>query len=209
MDAHHSYYPQPEHDLWGGDDLQKRQAKLDPHPWKVHGGHISWDDWCTFEDLYDGVIRQADAFLEHLVEQLRQRGAMEDTLLVITANHGEGFGEESHVRPGVRTAGHVAGLHEGLLHVPLLVSSPGQDTGKTIDELVTLTQFPLLSAPHETGRGMATSSSRTNRCWHQDRISTTSSKTRTAPESTSTTLIDSGALSRQSTSATGILSSNT
>lgn len=142
MDAHHPYYPRPEHDLWGGKDLQKQQAELDPHPWKVHGGHISWDEWCALEDLYDGTIRQTDAFVEQLINELRQRGAMEDTLVVITSDHGEGFGEESRVRPGVRTAGHVAGLHESLLHVPLVVSYPGQTEGKTIDELATLTQFP-------------------------------------------------------------------
>lgn len=155
MDAHHTYCPTPEYDLWGGTELQRKQSELSPHPWMVHGDRIPTDEWASFEDLYDGAIRQADAAVGELVRALKRRGEFEETLVVVTSDHGEGFGELSRVRPDVRTVGHVAGLHEHLLHVPLLVSYPGQTDGGVVEELATLARFPSVveAALENTWRG--------------------------------------------------------
>ncbi|KAB1188440.1 MULTISPECIES: sulfatase [Haloferax] len=141
MDTHLPFYPERKHDLWGGSKLQRMQAKLNPVSWKVYGGQITWDEWVALEDLYDGTIRQADHYLRYLVSELERRGELDDTLLVITSDHGEGFGETSRVRPSLRIAGHIVGLDEALLHVPLVVSAPGQTDGEQYDDLATLTNF--------------------------------------------------------------------
>lgn len=57
---------------------------------------------------------------------LRDRGKLKDTLLVVTSDHGEAFGEYSEVRESVRLAGHTVGISDCLLHVPLLVRIPGR-----------------------------------------------------------------------------------
>lgn len=96
------------------------------------------------DGLYDGCIRQIDAAIEQFVSALRQRGQLDNTLVVITSDHGEGFGEQSRLRDGHRVARHRSGAHEVLLHVPLLVHSPysRQAGGRQLTEVATLTNFP-------------------------------------------------------------------
>ncbi|MCB9675582.1 MAG: sulfatase [Alphaproteobacteria bacterium] len=70
---------------------------------------------------YDGGIHFVDAELKRLLDGLEQRGLMQDTLLVITGDHGEGLW--SH--PGVpNSAWHGNTLYESVLHVPLLFTHP-------------------------------------------------------------------------------------
>ncbi|MFB6283432.1 MAG: sulfatase-like hydrolase/transferase, partial [Halobacteria archaeon] len=65
------------------------------------------------------------------------------TLVVITSDHGEGFGEESEIRD-VKSSGHGSGggQEEGVLHVPLLVKYPDQTEGKHVKEPSSLSRFP-------------------------------------------------------------------
>lgn len=143
LDAHHPYYPRPDADRWGGRGVQRTQSALNnPSPWEVHGGEVSLEQWASFEDLYDGAIRQVDRLVGELVDALERRGEFDETLLVITSDHGEGFGEPSRIRRNVDVVGHTVGLHERLLHVPCLVSYPGQKEGETVDEVATLTRLP-------------------------------------------------------------------
>lgn len=143
LDAHHPYYPRQSFDKWGGSSLQRKQSALNnPSPWEVHGGKVSLEDWTSFEDLYDGSIRQVDQLVGNLIDELKRRGEFDNTLIVITADHGEGFGEPSRIRENVNVVGHTVGLHECLLHVPCLVSYPGQDEQLIVDELATLSRLP-------------------------------------------------------------------
>lgn len=142
MDAHIPYEPAPEYDRWGGDRARAIQNEVEEQKWEFAGGHRPWWERRALEGLYDGAIRQTDAIVETLVDELEQRDMYDDTLIVITADHGEGFGERSHVRDGVRIAEHNVAIHEGLTHVPLLVKKPGQTASERIDDLVSLSAFP-------------------------------------------------------------------
>lgn len=143
MDTHHPYEPRPEHDRWGSERLHALQADLDSQDWAFHGGARPWWERRALEALYDGAIRQADAELRRVVEALRAGGDFGETLVVITSDHGEGFGEPSHLRPELRVAGHgTGGLHEVLLHVPLVVRFPNQSTAETVEAVCSTTQFP-------------------------------------------------------------------
>jgi arylsulfatase A-like enzyme len=142
MDGHLPYLPDSEFDEWGGKRLRSLQDQMDDQVWEFNGGQRPWWQRRALEGLYDGTIRQMDAQIERIVRELEARDVLSDTLLVITSDHGEGFGEPSHVRPGARIAGHGQGIHEVLVHVPLLVKHPGQTTGSRIDDPATLTQFP-------------------------------------------------------------------
>lgn len=143
MDGHAPYEPAPEHDLWGGKRLRKLQAELEKHVWSFHAGDAPWWQCRAFEALYDGAIHQMDAQLRRVVETLKRRGEFENTLLVVTADHGEGFGEVSRLK-GTRVVGHVEGIHESQLHVPLVVKYPGQGEteGERISTPASLTNFP-------------------------------------------------------------------
>src|SRR6185369_5258907 len=60
-------------------------------------------------DLYDGEVAQADVAVGNLVDELQRLGVLERTLLVVTSDHGEEFGEH-----GGRY--HGAHLYDEVLH---------------------------------------------------------------------------------------------
>jgi arylsulfatase len=55
--------------------------------------------------------------LRKFFDELEERGLLRDSLVIITADHGEAFGEHGFFT-------HPRQLHEHLIHVPLLISSP-------------------------------------------------------------------------------------
>jgi arylsulfatase A-like enzyme len=67
---------------------------------------------------YDAAVRYTDASIAPLLDTLRARPGGSRTLLVITSDHGEAFGEHGYT-------GHGRTLHEEVLRVPLLVWAPG------------------------------------------------------------------------------------
>ncbi|WP_049898917.1 sulfatase [Halococcus agarilyticus] len=69
-------------------------------------------------DLYDAEIRYNDAGIGAFLDALRERDLLERSLLVVTADHGDAFGEHGYYE-------HPRYLHEELTHVPLLVRPPG------------------------------------------------------------------------------------
>ncbi|WP_276271698.1 sulfatase-like hydrolase/transferase [Haloarcula litorea] len=144
MDAHYPYRPAAEYDEWGNDRLH---ALHDDFPEgsgvaDYINGDRPWWEVAALTALYDGCIRQADAAMERLVADLRERGLYEDTFLVVTSDHGECFGEPTHVRPDVRTVGHRYGVPEPLTHVPLVTKRPGQSDGDRVRAPTTLSAFP-------------------------------------------------------------------
>ena len=99
--------------------------------------------------LYDAEIRRADRNLGTLVETLKRKGLWEDTVLVVTSDHGEELLDHGYFL-------HDQSLHAELVHVPLLLRVPGRGTGlrvsdpvQAIDVLPTLAA--LLDAPHLPG----------------------------------------------------------
>jgi arylsulfatase A-like enzyme len=87
-------------------------------------------------DLYDAEIAALDAEIGRLLDGLRTAGRLDDTIVVICADHGENFGEHHRL-------GHVLDLHRTLLNVPLLVRFPGRfDGGRTVKDVVRLEDVP-------------------------------------------------------------------
>jgi arylsulfatase A-like enzyme len=68
-------------------------------------------------DAYDGEIAFADHELGRLLSALAESGLEDDTLLAITADHGEGLGQHGHMRHGLF-------LYEEAVRVPLLFRWP-------------------------------------------------------------------------------------
>jgi len=69
-------------------------------------------------DMYDGGVAYSDALLERVVDALRARGRLDQTVLVVLADHGEILGE----RGGY--FGHGPSLYQQAVGVPLLVRYP-------------------------------------------------------------------------------------
>jgi arylsulfatase A-like enzyme len=66
---------------------------------------------------YEDCIRGLDAHLGKLLADLKQRGDLDNTIIIVTADHGEHFGDH-----GLYLHGN--SLYEALLHVPLVVVWP-------------------------------------------------------------------------------------
>lgn len=142
LDAHFPYEPPSEYDNWGGSTLRSLQSDMEDQVWEFNGGNRPWWQRRALMSLYDGGIRYIDAQIDRLLSTLRDWGELENTLVVITADHGEGFGEPSRIRPDMRIPAHLSGLHEVLLHVPLMVKYPNTERSETVDDLARLTAFP-------------------------------------------------------------------
>ena len=87
--------------------------------------------------LYEGEIRFLDDQLHRLFEGLQRYDVWENTLVMVTADHGEEFLDHGHVAHHEYT-----GLTEELIRIPLTLKPPsGQPRGVVIDDLVRMVDF--------------------------------------------------------------------
>jgi arylsulfatase A-like enzyme len=131
-DVHDPYLP-PEPYL-------HRYTKL-RHPYKWYSERweqyesLSREETGAEMDAYDGAINYIDVNIADLLTELQHRGLAENTLVVITSDHGEGFGEHGLMNHG-------NSLYRELTHVPLIFWQPGRiPQGRAIAEPVTLTSL--------------------------------------------------------------------
>jgi arylsulfatase A-like enzyme/Tfp pilus assembly protein PilF len=81
------------------------------------------------DDLYSGEIAYMDHQLERLFEFMSQGNILEQTLVVLLADHGESLGEHGEYTHGVF-------LYDSTMHVPLIFAGPDIPAGKVIDQQV-------------------------------------------------------------------------
>ena len=87
-------------------------------------------------DAYDGSIAYLDQQLGLLFDELQRRGKLENTLVIITSDHGEEFNEH-------RIMGHGYDLYLPTLHVPLLIQFPLRaPAGAKVSDVVSLRDLP-------------------------------------------------------------------
>lgn len=88
-------------------------------------------------ELYDVEIAYMDRQVERMLEQLEEHGVLDDTLVVIVADHGEGLGQHDFWTHGL--------LWHEQLRVPLILAGPGVPEGRVISDRVRLVDlFPTL-----------------------------------------------------------------
>jgi len=83
------------------------------------------------ELCYDATVEAADAAVGSLLEELRRRGRLERTVVVVTSDHGEEMLEHGRV-------GHGFTLYEEVIRVPLIVSVPWRTERHDVREVVRL-----------------------------------------------------------------------
>jgi arylsulfatase A-like enzyme len=95
-------------------------------------------------DRYDGEIFHADRHVGAVLDHLETAGLADDTIVVLTADHGEEFSDHGGELHGTT-------LHVEQLHVPLLIRAPGfsprriREAVRQVDVQPTLLE--LLDAP--------------------------------------------------------------
>jgi arylsulfatase A-like enzyme len=102
-------------------------------------------EWDAVRAWYDGAIRYLDERVGELIQFLDRRGLSEETYVILTADHGEQFGEHGLEK-------HYFSLYDDLLHVPLIVHPPGGTEPRRWDTPVSLvdlvpTILELAAAP--------------------------------------------------------------
>lgn len=156
MDAHSPYVPpSPYDELFPGKDRSFRWNQYstlsDRCMW--HHQPLTDREIQNLTSQYDGSIAYLDRQLGELFDRLRELDALEDTLVVITADHGEAFGESYIV-------GHGISLYQNQIHVPLLIKFPRSHLAATVSDPVSAvdilpTIMDVAGAPLPRGAGVS------------------------------------------------------
>lgn len=126
FDPHGPYEAQPV------DGAPRDGAALDLPPyWPPPHRNITSTDWLV--SAYDAELTEADRVVGEVLAALEARGALDRTLVVLTADHGESLTEHGLLFD------HGDNLHDPSLRVPLIVRAPGlAQPGRTVPCQVTL-----------------------------------------------------------------------
>ena len=84
-------------------------------------------DFHHYVSQFDGEIRYTDEHLKRLFDTLKELGLYNDSLIIFTADHGEGMGEHDYY------FAHGEYLYNTLTHVPLIIKCPERPTGTKTD----------------------------------------------------------------------------
>lgn len=151
-DVHFDYVPPPPYD-----------SMFDPEALDAVGGRSAYDhilpgmndrDLARILALYDGEIRWTDANLARILERLRHLGVFDDTIVVVTSDHGEEFLDHEW-------RGHGKTLYDEVLRIPLVMRYPrrvpaGQvveDQVRLVDVAPTILGLAGVAKPPEFGSG--------------------------------------------------------
>jgi arylsulfatase A-like enzyme len=141
MDAHKPYNPKPQPEFMtepvnpdldlpirAMEMVQKRQLL----PESLIGQLV---------DQYDLGIRNLDVYVGELLDHLKKNGLYDNTVIVLTSDHGETFAEHDFVLHG-------NDVYEPEVWVPLIVKGPGQREGERIEQVVGGSDVPRLIMAH-------------------------------------------------------------
>ncbi len=106
-------------------------------------------DEARIAELYYAGVSQADAMLGEVLDELERQGVLDDTLVILTADHGEELGDH-----GLWEHNH---MYETNLRVPLLMALPGRLPAgvrssalvESVDIVPTVCSLLALDPPHE------------------------------------------------------------
>ena len=152
FDAHDPYLPPPPYDKYFGEIDKSILRKYNPEGGPsyitsertlsqlVIDGHkrLSPEEKNLFISLYDGEIRYLDDCLNALFEKLKALKIYDNSLIIVTSDHGEAFGEHNKMY-------HSITLYEEVLRVPLIVKYPYSSRRGVVEKKVSLVDiFPTV-----------------------------------------------------------------
>ncbi|WP_148415060.1 sulfatase [Haloferax sp. KTX1] len=123
MDTHGPYEPPGEYaTLYTDETVSGRNAQSLYQRAIKEPDSITDDEQQLLIDLYDAEIRYNDERIGEFLDALRERGLLENSLVIFTADHGDAFGEHDYYE-------HPRYLHDEITHVPLIVRHPNGESG--------------------------------------------------------------------------------
>ncbi len=152
FDAHWPYFPPEELIARFGDrpkDMSELLKKVIDRTPPAGPGEIA-----ALKSLYDAEVFQIDRELGRFLEALKAAGRYDNALIVVTADHGEGFYEHGFWQ-------HSEVIYNEVSHIPLLVKWPGNSPrGRAsavvsqLDIFPTILEAASLPTPHDR-KGLA------------------------------------------------------
>lgn len=148
FDAHEPFFPADTlapRRTWN-DFVHRGGIMLGENAWVRSKWELGSTDVAIHQSAYRDAVARADAAVGHLLDGLRQRGLLRNTLLVITSDHGEQLGENGLFE-------HNNSLYPAALSVPLILVWDGRiPPGTVVEDAVSLrdvsaTVLDLVGAP--------------------------------------------------------------
>lgn len=132
MDAHSPYLPSPPFDtLWPG-----KEEIFKPDWYRKTFGEvmtlkrkITEKESNHLNSQYDGEIAYLDSHIGELITRLKERGLHENSLIIITSDHGEAFGERNFMQHGFA-------VYQDQIYVPLIIKYPNTKEACEVNESV-------------------------------------------------------------------------
>jgi len=130
-------------------DLFNDNLRTPPKPLFPEASYTNSKALRRQQQRYDQTIAYADSEFGRMLDTLDQTGALDNTVIVFTSDHGELF------ERGIMGHG-TAALYEPVTHIPLLISLPGQQKRldieiptSAVDVAPTLLNLAGVSAPSD------------------------------------------------------------
>ena len=140
FDAHEPYQPARPFAGRYSSGLPSRRFDL-VRFWNLEGAIVDWSQLTSGEvgaeqAAYEETIGELDHHLDLLFAELQQRNQLANTLVIVTSDHGELFGEHGRYTHG-------NSLYWRAIHVPLIITMPGTVSGGTrLRDPVSLRDLP-------------------------------------------------------------------
>jgi arylsulfatase A-like enzyme len=174
MDPHGPYFTKWRYrDRWDRDGLYDVERRVPVgfgqlHAWGVVPEYVAWGERKgiggppprvrvePYQNAYDEKIAEVDDYFGELYEFLERAGRLDDSIVVLSSDHGEGVGEHDYwFDHGI--------LYDEVLRVPLIVRLPGGEHGgrrvatavQLVDLMPTVLELVGLEVPaHLHGRSL-------------------------------------------------------
>ena len=108
---------------WSSGSTLRQVSALSPH-------YIT-----LVQDCYDSCLGYLDEQLGELFDELKRRGVLDNTLVIVTSDHGEGLGEHNLFFHGET-------LYRTEIRVPLVIALPGHNRSMVVSETISLRDLP-------------------------------------------------------------------
>ncbi|MCI4330743.1 MAG: sulfatase-like hydrolase/transferase [Thermoplasmata archaeon] len=123
LDAHEPYLRDAEglpsiRDFWAY--VRSRQDRMG---WVSGDWNPSPAEYARLHHLYRCTVQGLDRRLGQIISAFRSAGRWDDTLMILTSDHGQAFGEHGALF-------HIQGVDEAELRIPLIYRPPGGGTGR-------------------------------------------------------------------------------
>jgi arylsulfatase len=138
-DVHRPYARDPRYEAMysDGSDVERKVGRELWH-YNLNSGRLEGLGFGNTElsfisDRYDAGIYMFDQMFEELLAGLKERGMYDNTLLVLTSDHGESLLEREEM-----FFAHDPFLYNEVIKVPLMIAVPGQHAARNVEESVML-----------------------------------------------------------------------